>query len=678
MNSITFSNINNKQEKGTSLIVNNQLSNEIFDNLPVAVYTCDTYGYITSYNKAAKKLWGRAPELGKDLWCGSWKIFQTTGEPLPLDTCPMARTLKEGIAIEGEVIIVEHPDGTRRIVEPYPAPLFDSNGILNGAINTLIDITEKRNSETKDAMLASIIESSDDAIISKNLNGDIATWNSAAKKLFGYSEAEILGKSVTLLIPLNRLQEEQLIVSKIKNNEKVEHYETCRLTKSGLEIPVSLTISPIKDIEGNIIGASKIARDISKQKIAEQKLQTYAKNLEVLNSIGKIISENLNIEEILQKVTDATTILTGAKIGSFFYNTINENGEASMLYTLSGAPKEAFERFGMPKSVAIFHPTFAGEGVIRVDDINKDSKYIKNYLPYKMLEGHLPVVSYLSVLVISKARIVIGGLFFGHPEAGKFTTEHERLVVGVASQASIALDNAKLYEEIKILNAKKDEFIGLASHELKTPLTSISGYLQILERTQTEEKSKKFVLKTIHQVKKLTPLVSDLLDVSKIEASQLQLIKEQFDFMEVLNDAIELIQDSSPSNHEISVEINSNNLQIYGDRLRIEQVIINLLTNAIKYSPFGGKIELSLAHVNDEIKLGVKDSGIGIPNDKLNQIFSRFYRVEGLNPHMSGLGIGLYISKEIIERHNGKIWVESELGQGSIFWVTLPNSSTTF
>jgi signal transduction histidine kinase len=288
-----------------------------------------------------------------------------------------------------------------------------------------------------------------------------------------------------------------------------------------------------------------------------------------------------------------------------------------------------------------------------------------------MPEGHLPVVSYLAVPVISSSGKVIGGLFFGHREPGVFTKEHEDLVVGIASQSAVAIDNAKLYEEVKTLNAKKDEFIGLASHELKTPLTSINGYLQLLERHQTTELNKNFVKKTVQQVGKLTALVSDLLDVSKIEAGKLQFSKERFDIKALIFDVVDIMQ-LATDNHQIAFDLEPTSVLVYADKQRIEQVIINLLTNAIKYSPKAKKIALSLQETNKEVIVSVQDFGIGIHPEKLNHIFSRFYRVDDLSPHMSGLGIGLYISREIIERHNGKIGVSSEVGKGSTFYFTLP------
>jgi PAS domain S-box-containing protein len=648
-----------------------QLHPELIDLLPVGFYTCDNQGYVTSYNKAAVKLWGRTPEIGEDRWHSSSKIYNIKGEPISLDACPVARALKEGISIEGEKNIILRADGTRVVVQVNVVPLFNHARVLTGVVNTMVAINELTQDEEKQARLAAIVDSSDDAIISKTLKGIITSWNKGAENIFGYTEAEVLNKHISILIPKARLSEEEYIIGQVAKGNRVEHFETIRLSKCGTETPVSLTVSPVKNNNGEIIGASKIARNISAQKNAQERLKRYADNLEIINSVIKTISEELDLNKILQKVTDATTQLTGARFGAFFYNSVNTNGEALMLYTLSGAPKEAFENFGMPRHTAVFKPTFTGEGVIRVDDITKDSRYGQNFPHTGMPAGHLSVVSYLAVPVVSRFGEVIGGLIFGHPKAGIFTQDHENMVISIAAQAAIGLDNAKLYEEIKELNEKKDDFIGMASHELKTPLTSISGYLQILQRLKGDENSKKFIAKTAQQVKKLSALVADLLDVSKVEAGKLQLSKENFDIADVLNEAIELIQHSNTT-HQISIEKSIDSIILFGDPQRIEQVVINLLSNAIKYSPSANKIQVFLSHTDSEVKVSVKDEGFGIPADMLTNIFSRFYRVDNISPAISGLGIGLYISHDIIERHNGKLWAESELGKGSTFWFTLP------
>ncbi|GAB3912792.1 PAS domain S-box protein [Mucilaginibacter boryungensis] len=612
----------------------------VFLQMPVAAYICDDHNNLVAYNPAAEKLWGSIPVIGKPC---------------------------EKHSQDDEFTIVR-PDGSKSIVQAHITTLPDTAG----TVVILMDITAQIDDDNREARLAAIIESSDDVIISKTLGGYITSWNKAAEKLFEYTEDEIIGKHITTLIPEDRHAEEDIIINRIKNNLRVDHFETIRITKSGKLIPLSITVSPIHNRKGEVIGASKIARDISKQKQSEERLQMYAENLEILNSVGQIISADLDTQGILQKVTDATTQLTGAAFGAFFHNEVNEKGESYMLFTLSGAPREAFEKFGMPRNTAVFKPTFEGEGIVRVDDITKDPRYGHTPPHYGMPEGHLPVVSYLAVPVISKSDGVIGGLFFGHPEPGRFTIEHEKLLAGVASQAAIALDNAKLYEEVKSLNAKKDEFIGLASHELKTPVTSLSGYLQLIERNMpAADLNNTFIKRARQQVIKLTSLIEDLLDVSKIQTGKLPFSFTTFNFVQLFNDAIEMMQHNNPS-HTIRAEFDANQLLIYADQQRIEQVIINLISNAIKYSPDAGLIIIKGQATNSKLKVSVQDFGIGIAKDQLKRIFSRFYRVENLAAHMSGLGIGLYISHEIIHRHHGKIWAESELGKGTTFFFEIP------
>ncbi|NOW99026.1 PAS domain S-box protein [Mucilaginibacter sp. SG564] len=539
-------------------------------------------------------------------------------------------------------------------------------------IGTIVDQTEAKLAEEKSAKLAAIVESSDDAIIGKNLDGVITSWNPAAEKLLGYTEKDVIGKHITMLIPEDRLEEEDLILERIRKNKKVEHYVTFRVTKAGLEIPVSISVSPIRDTNGRVIGAAKVIRNNAHQKETEARLLRYAENLEVLNALGKVISERMDVSDILQKVTDTTTRLTGAAFGAFFYNNIDEDGESYTLFALSGAPREAFERFGIPRNTAVFHPTFTGESIVRSDDITQDPRYGKNSPHFGMPQGHLPVVSYLAVPVVSKSGSVIGGLFYGHPEPAKFTREHEQLVSGVATQAAIALDNTKLYEEISKLNDKKEEFIGLASHELKTPVTSLSGYLQILNRTLPDtDLNKPFLQKALLQVKKLSELISDLLDVSKIETGQLPLSFSNFNITQVVQETIELIQYSTKT-HQIVLHHPEQEIFISADKQRIEQVIVNLLSNAIKYSPNEKLVNVTISVVHHIVRVSVQDYGMGILKEHQERIFSRFYRVEELASHISGLGIGLYISKEIITRHHGKLWLDSEPEKGSTFFFEIP------
>jgi len=228
----------------------------------------------------------------------------------------------------------------------------------------------------------------------------------------------------------------------------------------------------------------------------------------------------------------------------------------------------------------------------------------------------------------------------------------------------------KLMEEIKESQKKKDEFIGIASHELKTPLTSIKGYVEMLNVLEQEQPKKQFVEKTLSNITKLERLVKDLLDVSKIQSGQLQLDIKEFNIDELLDETISAAQMVSGT-HQIERKDHPDNKMIYGDRQRIEQVLMNLLSNAIKYSPGENKVIVDSEKTDKELIIKIRDYGIGVPKEERSIIFERFYRTKGISVHISGFGLGLYISRDIINRHYGKIWVESA-DKGSIFYFSLP------
>jgi PAS domain S-box-containing protein len=247
--------------------------------LPAAVYTTDRDGRITLFNDQAAQLWGRRPEIGKDLWCGSWRIFRPDGTPLPHGQCPMAVALREGRSIQGEEIIVERPDGARVCVLPYPEPLRDGSGEIIGAVNMLVDITDRKRAEEARSRLAAIVESSDDAIIAQSLDGIVTSWNKGAERVFGYSAEEIVGRPITTLAGPGSSDDPLSILEQIRQGGQVENYETLRRTKDGRDIFVSLTVSPVRDSAGRIIGASKIARDITEKKRLEEALQNRTRQL---------------------------------------------------------------------------------------------------------------------------------------------------------------------------------------------------------------------------------------------------------------------------------------------------------------------------------------------------------------------------------------------------------------
>jgi PAS domain S-box-containing protein len=243
---------------------------ELLEALPVAIYTTDADGRITFYNRAAAELWGHHPELGSSWWCGSWRIYWPDGRPLPHNECPMAIALKEGREVRGVEAIAERPDGTRVRFCPYPTPLRDPSGRLVGAINLLMDVTERHDADMESARLAAIVVSSDDAIISKTLDGRITSWNAGATRIFGYDASEMIGESILRIIPPELHGEEKEILAKLQRGEHIDHYETVRVAKDGRRVDVSLTVSPLRDRSGKVVGASKVGRDITERKRAEK------------------------------------------------------------------------------------------------------------------------------------------------------------------------------------------------------------------------------------------------------------------------------------------------------------------------------------------------------------------------------------------------------------------------
>jgi len=552
------------------------------------------------------------------------------------------------------------------------------------------DLADSKPSAEMLSHFAAVIEYSDDAIITKTLNGVISSWNPGAQRLFGYTAAEAIGKPVTMLIPDNHLDEEPGILARLRRGERIDHYETIRRRKDGELINVSLTVSPIKDGTGRIIGASKIARDITRQKRSEELIREQAHVLALLDTTGKTIASQLDLQNVLQTVTDTATQLTGAKFGAFFYNIISDQGEAFLLYTLSGAPREAFEKFGLPRNTAIFNPTFTGKGVVRSPDITKDPRYGKMAPHHGMPKGHLPVRSYLAVPVISRSGDVMGGLFFGHPDPDRFTERAEQLVVGVAAQATVAMDNARLYEAaqreiasreraeaaLRETDQRKDEFLATLAHELRNPLAPIRQATIISMSPGASDEQKQWSHEVItRQVRHMSLLLDDLLDISRITRGMLELRTEMADLAEVVEAAIETSRPVIDAKlHSLQLDLPAEPTQFAADPLRLAQVVSNLLTNAAKYTDPRGTIQVRATADDHNVEISVTDSGVGLTQDALSAVFTMFSQVRSTQDRSEGgLGIGLALSKGVVELHGGTIEAHSAgPGKGSEFIVRLP------
>jgi PAS domain S-box-containing protein len=533
---------------------------------------------------------------------------------------------------------------------------------------------------TEHALVVNLVATSYDAIVTKDLDGIVTSWNRAAQQLFGYAAEEMIGKPIRLLIPADRQSEEDVILERLRRGERIEHFETIRMTKDGRPLNVAVTISPLRDASGNIIGASKIARDISALRSAETErvrlIQENATITEALNEVGAVIASDLDRDKVVQAVTDAATRLTTAAFGAFFYNVVDDRGESYTLYTISGVPHEAFSKFPMPRNTEVFEPTFKGTGVVRSADITKDPRYGHNPPHHGQPHGHLPVRSYLAVPVKGRSGTVIGGLFFGHSDVGRFSGHHERLAVGVASWAAVALENARMFAIVEDASRLKDEFLASLSHELRTPLNAVLGYARMLRSGVVGGDRQARAIETIERnATSLAQIVEDVLDVSRIVSGKIRLNVQPVDFPKVVGNAIEAVSPAADARGvRIEPVLDPQAGPISGDPERLQQVLWNLLSNAVKFTNRHGKVQVRLQHVNSHVEVSVADTGIGIAPEFLPHVFERFRQADGgIARERGGLGLGLAIARQLAEMHGGTIDAASDgVGHGSTFTLKLP------
>ena len=524
---------------------------------------------------------------------------------------------------------------------------------------------------------ARVIESSDDAIISKDLNSTITSWNRSAERMFGYTAAEAIGQSIRMIIPADLQDQEDVVLTRIRAGQIVDHYETRRQRKDGSEIMISLTVSPLRNDNGVVIGASKIACDITERVHLLAEAREQARIAEQLREAGTTVASSLDQNTIVQKVTDIATSLTRAEFGAFFYNVVDaDSGESYTLYTLSGAPKEAFANFPQPRATAVFGPTFHGQGIVRLDDVTKDERYGKNPPYYGMPPGHLPVRAYLAVPVKTANSEVLGGLFFGHSQPGVFNEQHERQAAGVASWAALALENARFYVAAREADRLKEQFLAVLSHELRTPLNAILGYARLLRGgVLTGDKAERGMETLERNASSLTQIVEDVLDVSRIVSGKIRLDVQPVELPLVLHNAVATVQPAADAKGvRLHTIVDPRAGPVAGDPERLQQVVWNLLSNAVKFTPKGGRVEIRLERVDSSIEIVVSDTGIGIRPDFLPHVFERFRQADaGTTRSTGGLGLGLSIVRNIMELHGGSVHVASEgVNRGATFRVRLP------
>ncbi|WP_442933122.1 PAS domain S-box protein, partial [Microcoleus sp. herbarium19] len=597
---------------------------------------------------------------------------------------------EKGTLSRGEEVI-PRSDGTVKIYDVIKVPVFHPDGRRKSIVILGRDITEYKQARDELVRLASIVESSDDGIVGQTLAGTIQSWNAGAEKIYGYCAPEIKGQSIEILTIPERPKEMPQILEHIRAGASIDHYETVHLRKDGQRIDVSLTISPIKDAAGGVTGVSTIARDISDSKRVEKAFEQLRHQTEmILFSAGEGIC-GLNKQGKVTFANPAAVRMAGCESKELIDRPLYES--------LHRSPAECLR--------AILFEGCANEQKSPEKDICSGSELGSDKAAPETGKLPLPISSQiLATLEDSQVRRVTDEVFW-RPDGSSFPVEY--VVAPMREQGEIigAVVTFKDITDRLAVERMKDEFISVVSHELRTPMTSIHGALGLLNSGLLDahpHKAKRMLEIAVTNTDRLVRLINDILDLERMESNYSTAIKQTCNVAELMLQAADEMQGmAQQAGVTLSVKPVPAQLRAVPDRLI--QVLTNLLSNAIKFSPAGATIWLSgeltqkqdlaeqaglqsvspsllcpesaadghLPPVNSSIVIAVKDQGRGIPAHKLEVIFERFQQVDASDSrHSEGTGLGLAICRSIVQQHGGRIWVESVLGEGSTFFLSLP------
>jgi PAS domain S-box-containing protein len=608
------------------------------DSIGDAVITTDTAGHVTYLNRVAESLtgWTNDDACGQPLA----DVFQIINEETRNTVeNPATRALGEGVVVglANHTLLIAK-DGVERPIDDSAAPITDDRGVVSGCVLIFRDASERRQWEKREAarlttarLLASIVESSDDAIISKSLDGIIQTWNVAAERLFGYTSNEAIGRHISLVIPPDRMAEEDHIIATLKTGTRIDHFETERVGKDGRPIPVSLTVSPIRSEDGGVIGASKIARDISERKLAESERQKFVTLVENSTDFIGICDP-----------TGAPIFVNRAGLQMVGLDDLEEARRVNV--------RDFFFPEDQPRVMDEFFPSVIAQGHGEVDIRFRHFKTGQTrWMAYKVLK-----------LDDNSGRTV------AFATVSQDVTERRRME-----------DNLRgLADDLAEADRRKDEFLATLAHELRNPLAPLSNTLEILKRSTNQDASVRRGLGTMErQLEQLIRLVDDLLDLSRITHNRIELRTRHVELASVIRQAVLAAQPLAGSvRHTIDVSVPAEPIHLHADPVRLTQVFGNLLNNSYKYTPAGGTIRVSVRPEGDEAVVTITDTGIGIPADKLDTIFDMFTQVDrSLEQSQGGLGIGLTLVKRLVEMHGGSVDARSAgEDRGSTFEVRLP------
>lgn len=641
-----------------------------------AIISTDLTGAITSWNPAAERIYG-------------YTASEIVGRPnrtiIPSDRCDEETALRQraaaGQSIEHYETVRVRKDGVHINVAMTVSPLRARDGNVVGVSKISRDISERKRIDAirdealvSTRRLAAIVESSDDAIIGMTLDGVITAWNRAAERMYGYSAVEAIGRSIRLVVPSERQQEESEVLERIALGERIEHFETVRCRTDGRCFAVSLSISPIRDNSGTVIGASKIARDISERKRAVERAAFLAE-------AGAVLAASLEYGATLKTVANmavpaiadwcAVDILSDGRRLERLAVAHVDPARIALARTIQS-------RYEDPASP--YSPTYVartGTPAI-VKDLSDDMIVAAARGDQERVElvRSLGLRSFIVVPLAASGRR-LGALTLAMAESGRrYTDDDFRLAQDVAFRAALAVDNARAYEDAQTANRLKDDFLATLSHELRTPLNAILGYSRLLQSGMMTGDKQVHALHTLERnATSLTQIVEDILDVSRIISGKVRLNIQPVELPRVVLDAVETVLPAAHAKQiRIQTVLDPRAAPISGDPDRLQQIVWNLVSNAVKFTPKQGIVQVRLERVNSHVEIVVSDTGIGIAPDFLPYIFDRFRQADsGTTREHAGIGLGLAIVRHLVELHGGTIHAASNgPDTGATFRVRLP------
>ena len=542
------------------------------------------------------------------------------------------------------------------------------------------------------ALLAAIVESTDDAVVSKNLDGIIQSWNGGAARIFGYRPDEIIGKHITTIIPPELHDEENRIIERIRAGKRIDHFETMRVTKDGRKIAISITVSPIRNAQGQIIGASKIARDISDRRQSEEQLResrgriaAEAAALARLSEASTRLWRRDSLETGLEEVLRTVRSLTGAEKGNV--QLVNADGKTLTIVAQEGFDPAFIATFDQlpidDRRAACGRALSLGRTVV-IEDVLLDEAYE----PFQEVARHSGYRSVISVPLFAADGSRLGAISVHFSEPHRPSEAEMRRLQLYCRQASDFIQRIRLEQTLRQsqqalqeADRRKNEFIALLAHELRNPLAPIRYALATIARPELTGEQKLRAEAIIgRQVSHMSRLLDDLLDISRITRGTLELKRSHVDLAEVISTAVEAAQPFlEAKHHELVVTQPGHPVAIDADAVRLAQVFSNLLINAAKYTGENGRVELEVGNTTAGVTVKVRDNGMGISPEMMPKLFNLFSQAHTtLERSETGLGVGLALVRGLVNLHGGSVSARSEgTGRGSEFIVRLPVGELT-